>query len=68
MEELKKTGHGGARKGAGRRGHDYETVHVAFRLRVEDAELIRLTAQDLGTTQAEVIHELIEDYKRHCEE
>lgn len=56
---------GGRREGAGRPGCD--RVSRAFRLRVEDAEFIRSTAEDVGISQSEVIHELIEHYNKHAQ-
>lgn len=58
---------GGKRDGAGRKGYGYELVARAFRLRKEDAVFLKELSQDVGISQAEVIHELIEAYKKQCE-
>lgn len=58
---------GGYREGAGRRGRGFELVARAFRLRKEDAEFLKETAEEVGISQAEVIHVIIEQYKKDCE-
>lgn len=61
MKELKLAGsRGGARQGAGRPSKGL--VNMGMRIKVEDAEFLRKTANEVGITIAEVIHILIEDY------
>lgn len=66
MEEENKSTWGGARAGAGRKRQHARKI-VTWSLRAEDAELIRDTAKDLGISQPEVVHELVEAYKKMCE-
>lgn len=53
---------GGKRQGSGRKGYDHILVTRSFRIRPEDAEFIKKTSEELGVSQAEVIHQLVDFY------
>ena len=55
---------GGSRSGAGRKSRDLDLVHRAFRLRREDADTIKQVIEELGISQADVIHELVDNYRQ----
>ena len=55
---------GGLRSGAGRKSRDLDLVHRAFRLRREDADTIKQVSEELGISQADVIHELVDNYRQ----
>ena len=55
---------GGSRSGAGRRTRDLVLVHRAFRLRRKDADTIKQVSEELGISQADVIHELVDNYRQ----
>lgn len=55
----------------GEKSIDFSMINMSnssIKILWDDADLIKQTAQDVGISQAEVIHELIEQYKRCCEE
>lgn len=58
---------GGKREGAGRKAREGGSVHRAFRLYKDDADFIKDTAQEIGISQSDVIHMLVEQYKKDCE-
>ena len=55
---------GGSRSGAGRKSKGLDLVHRAFRIRREDADTIKQVSEELGISQADVIHELVDNYKQ----
>ena len=55
---------GGLRSGAGRKDRGRDLVHRAFRLRREDADTIKQVSEELGISQADVIHELVDNYRQ----
>ena len=55
---------GGLRSGAGRKSRDLDLVHRAFRLRREDADTIKQVSEELSISQADVIHELVDNYRQ----
>ena len=55
---------GGSRSGAGRKSRDLDLVHRAFRLRRKDAYTIKQVSEELGISQADVIHELVDNYRQ----
>ena len=55
---------GGSRSGAGRKSRDLDLVHRAFRLRRKDADTIKQVSEELGLSQADVIHELVDNYRQ----
>ena len=55
---------GGSRSGAGRKSRDLDLVHRAFRLRRGDADTIKQVSEELGISQADVIHELVDNYRQ----
>lgn len=62
MDKIKKWG--GSRSGAGRKNRGLDLVHRAFRLRREDVDTIKQVSEELGISQADVIHELVDKYKQ----
>lgn len=62
MDKIEKWG--GSRSGAGRKNRGLDLVHRAFRLRREDADTIKQVSEELGISQADVIHELVDNYKQ----
>ena len=62
MDKIEKWG--GSRSGAGRKNRGLDLVHRAFRLRREDADTIKQVSEELGISQADVIHELVENYRQ----
>ena len=52
------------RPGAGRKSKGLDLVHRAFRLRREDADTIKQVSEELGISQADVIHELVDNYRQ----
>lgn len=60
MDKIEKWG--GSRSGAGRKNRGLDLVHRAFRLRREDADTIKQVSEELGISQADVIHELVDNY------
>ena len=62
MDKIEKWG--GLRPGAGRKNRGLDLVHRAFRLRREDADTIKQVSEELGISQADVIHELVDNYKQ----
>ena len=62
MDKIKKWG--GSRSGAGRKSRGLDLVHQAYRLRREDADTIKQVSEELGISQADVIHELVDNYKQ----
>lgn len=59
---------GGKREGAGRKSCGLDTISKVIRIDRHDAEFIKQLSNDVGITQAEVIHEIIEAYIKQCEE
>ena len=55
---------GGSRSGAGRKNRGLDLVHRAFRLRREDADTIKQVSEELGISQADVIHVLVDNYRQ----
>ena len=55
---------GGSRSGAGRKSRDLDLVHRAFRLRRKDADTIKQVSEELGISQGDVIHELVDNYRQ----
>ena len=55
---------GGLRPGAGRKSRGLDLVHRTFRLRREDADTIKQVSEELGISQADVIHELVDNYRQ----
>ena len=55
---------GGSRYGAGRKSRDLDLVHRAFRLRRKDADTIKQVSEELGISQADVIHERVDNYRQ----
>ena len=55
---------GGLRSGAGRKHRGLDLVHRAFRLRREDPDTIKQVSEELGISQADVIHELVDNYRQ----
>ena len=51
------------RSGAGRKNRGLDLVHRAFRMRREDADTIKQVSEELGISQADVIHELVDNYR-----
>ena len=62
MDKIEKWG--GSRSGAGRKNRGLDLVHRAFRLRREDADTIKQVSEELGISQADVIHELVDNYRQ----
>ena len=62
MDKIEKWG--GSRSGAGRKNRGLDLVHRAFRLRREDADTIKQVSEELGISQADVIHELVDYYRQ----
>ena len=62
MDKIEKWG--GSRSGAGRKSKGLDLVHRAYRLRREDADTIKQVSEELGISQADVIHELVDNYKQ----
>ena len=62
MDKIEKWG--GSRSGAGRKNKGLDLVHRAFRLRREDADTIKQVSEELGISQADVIHELVDNYRQ----
>ena len=62
MDKIQKWG--GSRSGAGRKRKGLDLVHRAFRLRREDADTIKQVSEELGISQADVIHELVDSYRQ----
>lgn len=52
------------RPGAGRKSKGLDLVHRAFRLRREDVDTIKQVSEELGISQADVIHELVDNYRQ----
>ena len=61
---LTDTSWGGLRSGAGRKNRGLDLVHRTFRLRREDADTIKQVSEELGISQADVIHELVDNYRQ----
>ena len=61
MDKIEKWG--GSRPGSGRKNRGLDLVHRAFRLRREDADTIKQVSEELGISQADVIHELVGNYR-----
>ena len=62
MDKIKSWG--GSRSGAGRKNRGLDLVHRAFRIRREDADTIKQVSEELGISQADVIHELVDNYRQ----
>ena len=62
MDKIEKWG--GSRPGSGRKNRGLDLVHRAFRLRRKDADTIKQVSEELGISQADVIHELVDNYKQ----
>lgn len=62
MEESKKKGWGGARRGAGRKSKGVDIVTFAFRLERALLDRIGEEARESGRTRAQVIIDALEGY------